>query len=178
MYFSENLVRHSLVSNRGLNIASSRSFLGAGYFFLGAIACFASLSVAGSLFLSRSNPRQHKEQQRAIPSPLETLVPDLYEEDRETLPYRPDTLPGGREVDTPYGRMMVYEWGRVGNPRNKILLLGDDKMPASGLASVAYGLVDHGYRVMLMGKSNASVVVCALYHVDRPFVSLRSPSPI
>ncbi|EEY17901.1 conserved hypothetical protein [Verticillium alfalfae VaMs.102] len=44
-------------------------------------------------------------------SPKWTVLPSLSTLQRDELPYPPDLLPGGRDVDTPYGSLRVYEWG-------------------------------------------------------------------
>ncbi|KAK3674987.1 hypothetical protein LTR78_005331 [Recurvomyces mirabilis] len=58
----------------------------------------------------------------------------------DDLPYPPDALPGGRDVESPYGSIRVYEWGPEGGRR--VLLV-------HALAPMAKLLVEQGYRVML-----------------------------
>ncbi|KFY64173.1 hypothetical protein V496_03431, partial [Pseudogymnoascus sp. VKM F-4515 (FW-2607)] len=63
------------------------------------------------------------------------------------LVYPPDALPGGRDVDTPYGSIRVYEWGPEDG--HKILLVHGITTPCLALGGLAHGLVKKGYRVML-----------------------------
>jgi hypothetical protein len=57
------------------------------------ITTFAIVSVARLAFRG--------EQRKIIPSPRETLLPNLTEAEIAELPYPPDVLPGGRDVDSP-----------------------------------------------------------------------------
>jgi hypothetical protein len=41
------------------------------------------------------------KQQKIIPGPKKTLIPKLTEAEIDALPYPPDALPGGRDVDSP-----------------------------------------------------------------------------
>ncbi|KAI9702964.1 MAG: hypothetical protein M1836_008178 [Candelina mexicana] len=84
---------------------------------------------------------------RSIPAPRETLLPHLSAGEIVTLPYPPDLLPGGRNVETLYGVMRVYEWG----PKDgmKVLLIHGDTTPAPVLGPIASQLVDRGCRVMV-----------------------------
>lgn len=49
-----------------------------------------------------------KTQQKIIRSPRETLLPKLSSTEKAALPYPPDALPGGRDVDSPVSSR-VYE---------------------------------------------------------------------
>lgn len=69
------------------------------------------------------------------------------------LPYQPDTLPGGRDVDTPYGSIRAYEWGPEHG--RKVLLVHGISTPCIALGAVAETLVSHGCRVLLFGKSKS-----------------------
>ncbi|KAL2754622.1 hypothetical protein ACRALDRAFT_2065270, partial [Sodiomyces alcalophilus JCM 7366] len=62
-------------------------------------------------------------------------------------PYPLDLLPGGRDVETPYGFLRVYEWGREDG--QKVLLLHGIGTPCPALGEMARELVERGYRVML-----------------------------
>ena len=62
----------------------------------------------GGLYVSRACAR---EQQSSILSPRSTLLPSLSPEEISNLAYPPEALPGGRDVDSPYGNLRVYEWG-------------------------------------------------------------------
>ncbi|OAA44304.1 alpha/beta hydrolase [Metarhizium rileyi] len=63
------------------------------------------------------------------------------------LPYPPDVFPGGRDVETAYGTMRVFEWG----PRDgeKVLLLHGIGTPCVALGDMAREFVRKGCRVML-----------------------------
>ncbi|OBT92133.1 hypothetical protein VE01_10089 [Pseudogymnoascus verrucosus] len=79
--------------------------------------------------------------------PTSTLLPHLSQAAREGLEYPPDILPGGRDVDTPYGSIRVHEWGPETGP--KILMVHGITTPCLALGGLAHGLVEKGYRVML-----------------------------
>jgi pimeloyl-ACP methyl ester carboxylesterase len=75
-------------------------------------------------------------------------------------PYPPDVLPGGRDVQTPYGNIHVFEWGP--EEGDKVLLIHGIGTPCLALADLAERLVDSGHRVMLFdlfgrGYSDAPV---------------------
>ncbi|KAM0335596.1 hypothetical protein ACHAQA_000644 [Verticillium albo-atrum] len=80
-------------------------------------------------------------------SPKWTVLPSLSALQRNELPYPPDLLPGGRDVDTPYGSLRVYEWGP--ETGEKVLLLHGIGTPCIALGEMARELVDRGHRVML-----------------------------
>lgn len=85
-----------------------------------------------------------------IPSPKDTLLPNLDPAELKELPYPPDALPGARDVDTPYGSIRVYEWGP--EKGDKVLLIHGTSTPSVALAGVANRLVRKGgCRVMLFG---------------------------
>ncbi|RDA96040.1 hypothetical protein CP533_5920 [Ophiocordyceps camponoti-saundersi (nom. inval.)] len=63
------------------------------------------------------------------------------------LVYQPDTLPGARDVETPYGSVRVYEFGPEDG--QKVLLVHGITTPCLPLAPLAQGLVERGCRVML-----------------------------
>ncbi|OBT41801.1 hypothetical protein VE00_08296 [Pseudogymnoascus sp. WSF 3629] len=79
--------------------------------------------------------------------PTSTVLPHLSEAARKELEYPPDILPGGRDVDTPYGSIRVYEWGPEDG--EKILMVHGITTPCLALGGLAHGLVEKGYRVML-----------------------------
>ncbi|ETN38436.1 uncharacterized protein HMPREF1541_06471 [Cyphellophora europaea CBS 101466] len=82
-----------------------------------------------------------------VPSPLTTLLPKLSAEERSKLPYPPDSLPGARDVDSPYGSIRVYEFGPEDG--RKVLLVHGISTPCLALGGVAHQLADKGCRVML-----------------------------
>ncbi|KAG6041777.1 hypothetical protein E4U41_001989 [Claviceps citrina] len=63
------------------------------------------------------------------------------------LLYGPETFPGGRDVDTPYGCIRAYEFG----PRNgrKVLLVHGISTSCVSLSRIAHALVERGRRVMM-----------------------------
>ncbi|KAK0737557.1 Alpha/Beta hydrolase protein [Apiosordaria backusii] len=85
--------------------------------------------------------------QRLIRSPRETHIPKLTAEEIDALPYPPDALPGGRDVETPYGIIKVFEWGPEDG--EKVLLLHGISTPCLALGNLGQELVRMGYRVMI-----------------------------
>jgi hypothetical protein len=84
-----------------------------------------------------------------IPSPAQTKLPQLSEEDLQELPYPPNALPGARDVKSPYGSVRVYEWGPEDG--DKILLIHGISTPGIAMADLAHKLVRRGCRVMMFG---------------------------
>ncbi|KAF1939119.1 alpha/beta-hydrolase [Clathrospora elynae] len=86
-------------------------------------------------------------QRPPIPSPKQTLLPELTSEEAGELPYHPAALPGARDVDSPYGSIRVYEFG----PRDgeRVLLIHGISTPSIALADLAHKLAGKGRRVML-----------------------------
>lgn len=85
-----------------------------------------------------------------LPRPKIQRAPEqkfLTAEEVDNVPYPTDALPGGRNVDTPYGNTRVYEWG----PENgrKVLFVHGISTPCIALARMAKLLVRKGCRVML-----------------------------
>ena len=95
--------------------------------------------------------RETEATRRVIPSPRETLLPQLNDDEVNALAYPPTMFPGARDVDTPYGKMRVYEWGPEDG--KKVVLIHGDATPSPLFAPIAKALVDRGYRVMLFGKA-------------------------
>ncbi|KAL8851144.1 MAG: hypothetical protein Q9221_003947 [Calogaya cf. arnoldii] len=93
-------------------------------------AGFALGFLAKELYRSSDHP--------IIPSPLETLLPYLSPSEKAKLPYRPDALPGARDIPSPYGSLRVYEWG----PENgrRVLMVHGISNP-----SLALDLPGRGY---------------------------------
>lgn len=103
---------------------------------------------------------------RVIRSPRQSLQL-LSAERLEDVPYPPNALPGGRDVDTPYGNIRVYEWGP--QTGKKILFVHGISTPCIAFASMAKLLVDQGYRVMLFdlfGRGYSDAPDPAQYHQD------------
>ena len=82
-----------------------------------------------------------------VPSPLTTLLPKLRQDQHKELPYPPDSLPGARDVASPYGSIRVYEFGPEDG--RKVLLVHGVSTPCLALGGIAHQLVDKGCRVML-----------------------------
>ncbi|KAI0135141.1 alpha/beta-hydrolase [Daldinia grandis] len=81
------------------------------------------------------------------PSPRTRTLPKLSEEETSTLPYPPDALPGGRDVETPYGSIRVYEWGPEDGER--VLFVHGISTPSVALGDLGHEFVGKGCRVML-----------------------------
>lgn len=102
--------------------------------------------LAGRLLLgfvrsaSRSTPVIHR-------SPAKS-VDDLTTAELALLPYPPDALPGGRDVDSPWGSTRVYEWGPEAG--RKVLFVHGISTPCIAFARMARALAERdGCRVML-----------------------------
>lgn len=65
------------------------------------------------------------------------------------VPYPPDLFPGGRDVETVYGTIRVFEWGP--EEGEKVLLVHGIGTPCIAMGDMAWELVRKGYRVMLFG---------------------------
>ena len=61
-----------------------------------------------------------------------------------------DSLPGARDVYSPWGKMRAYEWGP--KEGRKVLLLHGLSTPSLSLGTLANSLASKGCRVMLLGK--------------------------
>ncbi|KAL8826753.1 MAG: hypothetical protein Q9191_003605 [Dirinaria sp. TL-2023a] len=90
---------------------------------------WAAVAVAfGGLCISRAHAT---EEESSIPSPRKTLLPHLSPPEIPNLAYPPEALPGGRDVDSPYGNLRVYEWGPPAG--KKILFLHGISTPCIAL---------------------------------------------
>jgi len=87
---------------------------------------------------------------KVFSSPRDVVVSKLSEVEKNALPYPPDVLPGARDVDSPYGKVRVYEFGP--EQGRKVLLVHGISTPCLSLGAVAQKLADRGCRVMLFGK--------------------------
>ena len=108
----------------------------------------APAAVALTLFLLTLR-RARQPLTRTIPSPRDTLLPNLALEQAAALPYPPDVLPGARDVTTPYGTMRVYEWGPEDG--DKVLFIHGDATSVPILSPIARNLVKKGCRIMMFG---------------------------
>ncbi|OAQ92001.1 alpha/beta hydrolase [Purpureocillium lilacinum] len=99
------------------------------------------------------------------------------------LPYPPDVFPGGRDVETEYGTIKVFEWGPEDG--EKVLLMHGIGTPCVALGDMAKEFVERGCRVMLFdffgrGYSDAPVDVPydeRLYTTQILLVLASSPLP-
>ncbi|KAM0713028.1 hypothetical protein Q7P35_000479 [Cladosporium inversicolor] len=85
-----------------------------------------------------------------------------------TCAYPPTSLPGARDVLTPYGSIRTYEWGPTSG--RKILFVHGISTPCIALAGLAQELVEqHGCRVLLFdlfGRGYSDAPDPALYPQD------------
>lgn len=93
-----------------------------------AITTLALVTISRQAFQGR--------QEKIIRSPRVTLLPMLTENEKFALAYPPDILPGGRDVDSPYGTIRVYEWGP--EKGRKVLFIHGISTPCLSLGAVAY----------------------------------------
>jgi hypothetical protein len=111
---------------------------------------------------------------RVIPSPAESKLPKLSDEEVAELPYPPDALPGARDVKSPYGTVRVNEWGPEDG--DKILLIHGISTPGIAMADLAHKLVRRGCRVMMFGWSPLPPAChnprSFLYHIIRESISI------
>ncbi|KAI4929298.1 uncharacterized protein J4E92_004962 [Alternaria infectoria] len=110
-------------------------------------AIIGAASVGGLSILWALTSSSKAARRPPIPSPRDSLLPDLSPEDAAELPYHPAALPGARDVDSPWGTIRVYEFG----PRDgeKVLLIHGISTPSIALTDLAHKLVGRGRRVML-----------------------------
>ncbi|PTB61807.1 alpha/beta-hydrolase, partial [Trichoderma citrinoviride] len=97
--------------------------------------------------------------------------------------YPPDLFPGGKDVETVYGTVRVFEWGPEDG--DKVLLVHGIGTPCIALGGMAWELVRKGYRVMLFdlfgrgysdGPSNVAYDEC-LYTTQILLVLASSSLP-
>lgn len=72
---------------------------------------------------------------------------DSPEKAAAAVPYPPELFPGGRDVETVYGTIRVFEWGP--EEGEKVLLVHGIGTPCIAMGDMAWELVRKGYRVML-----------------------------
>lgn len=102
--------------------------------------------VIASVFINQLAASWRTARPSLFQSPPKTVA-QLTSEEAEKVPYPPNALPGGRDVDTPYGSIRVYEWG----PKDgrKVLFVHGISTPCVAFVGIAKGLVENGCRVML-----------------------------
>ena len=113
------------------------------------VFAWTALAAVALTILSLTVRRARQPVPRTIPSPRDTLLPNISLEQAAALPYPPDLLPGARDVTTPYGTMRVYEWGPEDG--DKVLFIHGDSTPAPILGPIAHDLVKKGCRVIMFG---------------------------
>lgn len=114
------------------------------------LVIIAATAAATLVFAALLDRLFHPKRPSILPSPLQTLVPSLAQQQKQDAPllYPPDYFPGARDVPTPYGSIRCYEFG----PKDgrKVLLLHGISTSCMTLTFIANGLVEkHGCRVML-----------------------------
>jgi len=110
----------------------------------------AASVIALVAYQSYSKSVQRARAKKVFSSPRDVVVSKLSEVEKNALPYPPDVLPGARDVDSPYGKVRVYEFGP--EKGRKVLLVHGISTPCLSLGAVAQKLADRGCRVMLFGK--------------------------
>ncbi|KAI0482662.1 alpha/beta-hydrolase [Xylariaceae sp. FL0804] len=123
--------------------------VGGGAAGFGMAATAAVTVVLAAVATGRLYRRTSTTRTLVIPSPPKTRVgaAGCSGEQPEDLPYPPDgALPGGRDVETPYGSVRVYEWGPEEGER--VLLVHGISTPVVALGDLAHELAGRGYRVM------------------------------
>ncbi|KAJ5094345.1 hypothetical protein N7456_010206 [Penicillium angulare] len=101
----------------------------------------------GLLLRSLLSREPEKPPNSVLPSPRTRILTSLSEEENRQLPLPNDVLPGARDVDSPYGSIRVYEWGREDGP--KVLMVHGITTPCIALGGLAHALVDRGCRVIV-----------------------------
>jgi hypothetical protein len=109
-----------------------------------AIATGAALFAAGFLARGLLNKRLRRA---VVRSPRSHVLDNLSKDELARLPYPLDSLPGGRDVQSPAGCIRVYEFGPEDG--RKVLLIHGISTPCLALGGVAHGLAENGCRVML-----------------------------
>ncbi|KAM0282834.1 hypothetical protein ACHAQH_002838 [Verticillium albo-atrum] len=153
--------------------------------FAPALVVTASIGLTTYLYLRPALIRDPSVTKPPAParSPKWTVLPSLSALRRDELPYPPDHLPGGRDVDTPYGSLRVYEWGPKAG--EKVLLLHGIGTPCIALGEMARELADRGHRVMLFdffgrGYSDSPTDIphdARLYNTQLHLALASSPLP-
>ena len=98
------------------------------------------ISIAVLYRLYKSTAATNAPFVKAIPSPLTTLLPTLSTSSIDDLPYPPNTFPGARDVESPYGSLRVYEWGP--QEGRKVLLVHGISTPCVSLGRLVLQRLD------------------------------------
>ncbi|PKS08207.1 hypothetical protein jhhlp_005484 [Lomentospora prolificans] len=100
------------------------------------------------LFVLGAVLRKCRREYGTIKSPWTRSLPQPIHQLPEEGPCYPrDAIPGGRNVETPYGIIRVYEWGPEDG--EKALLLHGVSAPVLTMSSLADELALKGYRVLI-----------------------------
>jgi hypothetical protein len=108
-----------------------------------ATAAATAVASLASLGLRKLWPKD----QKIIPGPLTTAIPNMSKEDLKGIAYQPDHFPGARDVVTPYGNIRVYEFGPEDG--RKVLFIHGISTSCMTLSDIAMPLSLKGCRVML-----------------------------
>lgn len=117
---------------------------------------FAGAALLATSLLFKLSTVRNVPRQEPICSPLKYISTNLSQEEQDNLPYPPDVFPGGRDVETPYGSIRVFEWGPEDG--RKVLLVHGISTPAMSLGGLAEELGKKGCRVMLFGMLSSSIL--------------------
>ncbi|KAH6651104.1 Alpha/Beta hydrolase protein [Chaetomium tenue] len=108
----------------------------------------AGTAIATTIVLSLLRSYLSPTQPKVIRSPLRSVLPRLSQDEFDKLEYKPDSFPGARDVETPYGSIRVYEWGPLTG--EKVVFVHGISTSCITLTKLANALVEEkGCRVML-----------------------------
>lgn len=110
-------------------------------------ALTVGITTAAAVCISASLVLQNTKRNKSWYTPSPKKAP--LKHTSEDLPYPPDALPGGRDVETPYGSIRVYEWGPEDGDR--VLFVHGISTPVVALGDLGHEMVSRGYRVMMFG---------------------------
>ncbi|KAI0183748.1 putative alpha/beta hydrolase [Xylaria flabelliformis] len=108
-----------------------------------AIVCFALCKHLSSIIKGRNHIPEEYTFTPAKARHVETRGKD----ERGKSPYLIDAFPGGRNFDTVYGAIQVFEWGP--EEGEKVLMVHGLSTPCIALGNMAREFVSKGYRVMI-----------------------------
>ncbi|KAJ1331546.1 2-hydroxy-6-oxonona-2,4-dienedioate hydrolase [Microdochium nivale] len=107
----------------------------------------ATTVVATIALLSLSRHVLWPQRQRIIRGPVSTAFPRIPKAERDKIIYKHDHFPGGRDVETPYGNIHVYEFGPEDG--RKVLFIHGISTSCMTLEDIVRPLVRRGCRVLL-----------------------------
>ncbi|KXJ95310.1 Alpha/Beta hydrolase protein [Microdochium bolleyi] len=103
--------------------------------------------VATIALLSLSRYALWPQRERIIRGPVSTAFPRISKAERDMIIYKHDHFPGGRDVETPYGNIHVYEFGPEDG--RKVLFVHGISTSCMTLEDIVRPLVRRGCRVLL-----------------------------